>query len=251
MASFNNKELDLLWSRVEDGIYNAENHFYPTFLGFLDENEQSYIKQRISKIRCHYKFFGGYDDSTRCFLGIFPTDEMWDENFPIRCLKCEFKAFKKLSHRDFLGSLMGLMMKREAVGDICVLEDCAYLFLTTHAGEVALRELSKIGKEGVKISEVEISDFKYTPNFLEIVGSVSSLRLDCVVAFLCGKSRSNASSLISQGLVGVNGIFYTQVDKTISSGDKISVRGVGKFVFVEEIGKSKKDKLRLKFNKYQ
>ena len=246
-----NKDMDILWSRVEDGMANAQNWYTPSFIGFLDTAQMSTIGERIAKKGCFYRFFGGYDDSDRCFLGIFPDDQIDKRLFPIKCIKLTWRDKDKLSHRDFLGSLMALRIKRESVGDICVINNEAYIFLTTHAGDVVVNEINQIGRIGVSVTEIQLDHFVFTPNFLEIIGSVASLRLDCVVAFLGNQSRSHATSAISGNLVAINGIYITRCDKTIKEGDKISIRGVGKFIYDEELGVSKKNKLRLKFRKYQ
>ncbi len=245
------KEPKILLMRVEDMRARVDKIGIPAFIGFLGTAEISYVSSSLASSGCNYRFYGGYEDSDRCFLGIFPEGEVDVALFPIYCVKCSYRAGESLTHRDFLGSLMGLQLKREAVGDICVMDNEAYLFLTEHAANAAVAELNKIGRVGVKTSMVDITEFLYTPNFAELTTSLSSLRLDCVIAYLGNRSRSSAATAISQGLVAVNGIYITKTDKTIKEGDKISVRGTGKFIFDGQAGVSKKNKLRLKFRKYQ
>lgn len=246
-----NKETTLLLARVSDMTVQCERSHKPVFFGFLDTAEQTLVANKLKYSGSFFSFWGGYDSAERVFLGIFPTDSINNNSFPVRCLEFLWKQDCPLSHRDFLGSFMALQLKREVIGDICTETGHCIAFFTSHAADLVLTEITKIGRVGVSVSEIQQGTITPAKSFLPLSGTVASLRLDCVVAFLANTSRSNASKLISSGLVAQNGIAVTSCDKTIIENDKISIRGIGKFIFDEQDGVSRKDKLRLNFRKYQ
>lgn len=245
-----NREAALLLARTEDLAEQCRLKCYPAFLGFLDEAQQALVAGALRRSELCHAFWGGAEGCERAYLGLFPWEEPQLSLFPIRCLEFTWRSTDVLTHRDFLGSLMGLQLKREAVGDILVEPGHAFVFLSEHAAPVVLQELSKVGRVGVTVCEQTEASPSIARQFQELRGTVSSLRLDCVVAFLGNLSRSSATRLIASGLVALNGTQLDMVDKTISPGDKLSIRGVGKFVFSGQDGVSRKDKLRLIFKKY-
>lgn len=246
-----NKELALLQSRIADLTEQCRDHGYPAFLGFLDAAQQSQAAQLLKYAGCTHCFWGGYPDAERVYLGVYPDTETDRSLFPFRCLAITFRLQDALSHRDFLGSLMALGLRRDAVGDICVEAGRAVVFLADHAAQLVLRELDKVGSTGVELAECPMDSLQFTRSFLPVTGTVASLRIDCVVAMLCNLSRTQASRLITTGLVAINGLAVPETTKTIVVGDKISIRGTGKYIFDGQDGVSRKDKLRLRFSKYQ
>ena len=86
--------------------------------------------------------------------------------------------------------------------------------------------------------------------FTEITGSISSLRLDCVTAFLAGLSRADALALVSGGQVAIDGQTVQSPSRTVEQREKISIRGTGKFIYDRQVGISKKGKLRVQFRRY-
>lgn len=246
-----NREAALLQSRITDLTEQCRDNCYPAFLGFLDTAQQTMAAQFLKSSGCSHSFWGGYPDAERVYLGVFPDGETDQSLFPFRCLQFTFRLQDALSHRDFLGSLMALGLRRDAVGDICVEAGRAVVFLADPAARLALRELTKIGSVGVELSDCPMDGLSFTRSFLPVCGTVASLRLDCVVAMLGNLSRSAASRLITTGLVAINGLIVEETTKTIAAGDKISIRGTGKYIFDGQDGVSRKDKLRLRFSKYQ
>lgn len=252
MAEFTtNKETTLFLARAQDAADHCQRHQKPIFMGFLDTAQQTLARNKLKYCGLDVSFWGGYEGAERVFLGVFPTGTANNELFPIRCLELIWKQDLVLSHRDFLGSFMALQIKREIIGDICVEPGRCVVFLTGHGADLVLSEITQIGRVGISVCESSPGTTAPAKNFLPVTGTAASLRLDCVVAFLAGTSRTGATKLISSGLIAINGIALTSCDKTIKQDDKISIRGTGKFIFDGQDGVSRKDKLRLKFRKYQ
>lgn len=246
-----NKETTLFLARVEDLAQRCQNTQCPGFMGFLDPAQQTLAGNKLKYSGLGVAFWGGYDGGERVFLGVFPDNTINIELFPLRCLELIWKQDFVLTHRDFLGSFMALQLRRETIGDICVEAGRCVVFTTEHAADLILAALTQVGRVGVTVTEPPPGAATPAQNFLPITGTAASLRLDCVVALLANTSRSGAARLISSGLVSVDGIAVASCDKTITQGNKLSIRGTGKFIFDGQDGVSRKDKLRLRFRKYQ
>ena len=76
------------------------------------------------------------------------------------------------------------------------------------------------------------------------------MRLDCIVAMAANVGRAESARLIAQGLVSCNAQVICAPAREIAAGDKISVRGVGKFQIAEIGAPTKKGRLRLAYDKY-
>lgn len=241
---------ELILSRLADLKARCEERGRPCFLGFLDDFQRKVCQDNLKKSPLFHRFFGGYEDAERLFLGISPWEEdLADDKFPIACVEVTFRPQDDLGHRDLLGSVMGLSLKREAVGDILVEEGLARIYLSSTVKEAVLSQLTKVGRAGVSCREVPLGGTG-TRRYEELTGSVSSLRLDCLAALAGKLSRSDAARLISGGLAAVDGRTVTDPARVIKPGEKLSIRGTGKFLFDGELGTSKKGKLRVQLRKY-
>ncbi len=228
----------LVLSKANDTIYLSEKRFSPCFYGFLNEHQAQLIKNSISfDETC--SFWGGYTEAQRVIFGANVHDI---SEFPIVALKFKYKKEFKLTHSDFLGALMSLSIERSTVGDILVLDGETIVFVKTEMAGFIRDEVTKIGRVGVKITEVDLCDINYVNEFELFDLTVSSLRLDVFVAALCSLSRDKSQKMIKADLVCVNHIVTENVSAVLKVGDVITVRKFGKFVFTDEKGLSKKRK---------
>jgi RNA-binding protein YlmH len=237
---------------IADKIYAAEEKYKQSFTFFLTESQTELARKVLAAYSFeNYLFFGGYENAERVMLGLFaPFTEPLEEEFPIAALTFGYRAQDSLNHRDFLGALMGLNIARETVGDILVGSGTACVFLTKTAADEAERSITKIGRAGVKISHGYDPEVMPVRNFKDISGTVSSLRLDCIVALAARCSRGKAEQLISSGLVSVRGQTAVSCSKKLEDGDTFSVRGYGKFI-LDKIGKStKKERTFIELKKF-
>ena len=89
------------------------------------------------------------------------------------------------------------------------------------------------------------------PEYEEISGTVSSVRLDSIVA-LCGRlSRSKAAAYIEAEKVYINGQIISQVSRTMKDGEILSIRGIGKFKYAGSGGQTKKGRISVTILKYK
>ncbi|MBP0989623.1 MAG: hypothetical protein J5874_00375 [Oscillospiraceae bacterium] len=237
---------------VNDRLRDAEEGKGTRFAGFLDGRRREIAKTVIDrKGYGRYMFYGGYDGAEREYLGIFPeyTEPDKDE-FPISAVTCSYRKADMLSHRDFLGALTGLGIKRESIGDILVGEEKCVIFLSDLAAKVVENELRKVGRAGVRTESGITSELPEGEKFGEISGTVASLRIDCIVSMLIGASREKASEKIRSGCVFRNYEEVLKVSDEVSVGDVISIRGNGKYVLSESCGETKKGRIKIKVKKY-
>lgn len=219
------------------------------FLGFLAEEECVLAERVLEKRNIRFQMFGGYSDAKRKVLACLP-DWAEDVEYPITALSFTFRKEDNLSHRDFLGSLMALGLKRETVGDILVEEGKSVVFVLNEIADYVISEITKIGRTGVKITKGYRGELPSRSTLLELSDTIASERLDCVVATLAGVSRNAANEKIDFGLVSVNSQVILKNTKTIVGGDVISIRGKGKFIIDSVSQKTRKNRIVLKYKKY-
>ena len=148
--------------------------------------------------------------------------------------------FKQYEHKDFLGSIMFLNIKRELLGDIFVEDNIAYIYSNSKVGEYIKDHLELVGKNKCVVRYSKKEDFSY--KFEEIKINVSSNRLDTFISEITNLSRNKAVEYIESGLVQIDYETCKQKDKKIDLGTIITIRKYGKFLIDFESGKTKKGK---------
>lgn len=239
---------DIIVPRVKDMLYLAENDGVAQFLGFLREEEASVALSSAGK---NAFLYGGYDGAERTLLCVYPE---WLEReaieFPITAITLKYRKSDILAHKDFLGALMSLGIKRETVGDILITEGKAVVFLSEDIAGYVINELHTIGRVGVSVSRGIEGELPCASKKQTIRSTVASHRLDCVVAALCNLSRSSADELLRDGRVMLNSIITEKATKTISVGDKLTVRGYGKYEVTSTEGVTRKGRSVIVVEKY-
>ena len=159
--------------------------------------------------------------------------------------------YEELSHRDWLGALMALGIKRETLGDICFFRGETYVFAEPRAAEYISMELNKAGRAKVRGEICTLpEDFCPEIRFEEINTTVATPRLDGVVRALCNISREDAAELVRAGLCELNYFTELEGDTAVKNGDVVSLRGYGKYVIDSTDGVTKKGRCRLTARKY-
>ncbi|MBQ3000559.1 MAG: RNA-binding protein [Oscillospiraceae bacterium] len=241
----------LLLARIWDKI-NAGIHKYRlASSGFLSPREQEMAQFLFGNVGGLH-FWGGYDAAQRKCL-IYLPDYLYDipEDDPIVCLRATYYAGDELSHRDFLGALMGFGVDRQCVGDICVQEGFCDFFVTREISDHLLREFTDVGRTKVKLQILPIEEFLPPEEKTETISdTLPSLRLDCVIASGFRISRSRAGEFIAAGQAAIDGLPCEKSDRAIAEGMTVSVRGLGKIRLSEIGNRSKKDRIFVKIEKF-
>lgn len=230
----------------------AQQKYVTRFTGFLDMHQLALARRAAaSHAYPNHSFFGGHPGGERVMLGVFaPYEEPDEAAFPIVPLTITFRAEDSIGHRDILGSLTGLEIRREAVGDILMGEGLAVCFATEAVAPVILNELTKVGRCGVTVAEGLPAELPALHHYSDMPVNVSALRLDCVVAALLRLSRGKAAQTVRSGAVFLNGAPEQEVSHMLCEGDVLSVRGYGKFLVAEVLSETKKGRLHLLCKKY-
>jgi len=184
------------------------------------------------------------EQQLREILEAYGSEDITDEFYvPLRLKRSGYEA---LSHRDWLGALMALGIKRETLGDICFFRGEAYVFAEPKAAAYIESELQRAGRDKVSAEICSLpEDFKIEINYQNVSTTVASPRIDGVVRALCNMSRDDAAQLVVSGFVELNYFTETEVDAKISGGDIISVRGHGKYVVDSADEQTKKGRVRI------
>lgn len=239
----------LLPARVSDTLNLCERTGVPHFLGFLSPSESAVADSTLAHIFSRYSFFGGYDGAERTFLCCRP-DWCEEPKFPITAVTFTFRVCDKLSHRDFLGALMGLGIVREAVGDILVEDGRAVVFLADEIVGYVMSQCEKVGNTGVTLSVGFSEPLPQSGQKLLCCDTVASLRLDCVVSAIGGISRNISSEMIDDGLVSLNSVCCKKSTRTVCECDRITVRGKGRFEILSVSELTRKSRIKIQFYKY-
>lgn len=235
----------LALERAERAVERGES----TFTDFLDPNRAQIITNTVNK---HYelsiKAFGGFLSAQRCLIQFYLYDE---SPFPIDLVVLDYdqKFQSPPGHRDVMGSVLGLGLERDKIGDI-VVNDRAYIYCHNSVSGYISSNLSQVGRNKVKPSIIPLQEpgVGDEPSPLRLI--VSSMRLDAVISEGFRLSRAKAAELIRQDRVFVNWQNCDKRDKTLSEGDVISLRGSGRLQLVEISGKTKKDRIVIDALKY-
>ncbi|MDR1002166.1 MAG: hypothetical protein LBL82_02705 [Oscillospiraceae bacterium] len=249
-------EEKLFLKKTEDMLRLSEKRNKAQCSVFLTEAQVQLSLPMLKSAReTEYSFSGGYDGAERVVLRVAPKDGGTsyfsdEEEYGIETLTISWKSMDSLTHRDFLGTLMSLGIKRECVGDILTENKRCVIFVKKEIASYLKAELRKVAGCSVSVSEGADTPLPAAGKFEEISGTLASDRLDCVVKALISSGRENAAELIKAGLVTLRFKEQTSVSASVCEGDKISIRGHGKFI-VDKIGpQSKKGRLFFAARKY-
>ncbi len=247
-----NDEDKILISRIIDAFSVTSEKNIIRNTGFLNGHEINLAKKVATHFNVPYGFYGGYNEAERCILVCYP-DFMYPENedIPIKVIKARTKNKSRLSHRDYMGAVLNLGIKREKIGDIVVCDDCGYIFCMEDISEYIILQVEKIGNCGVVLTISDFSNVDIPPKqFKEISDSVSSVRLDALVSSATGLSRNEASNLIQKGGVSVNWEIKDKNDFRPEEGDMLSIHGFGRVLFYKIGGSSKKGRTFITLRRY-
>lgn len=243
------KDQHLVLRKVIDKLERVIQNHAIEYTDFLDPYQRRLCYSIINRFdEVSFIEEGGLETSERKSIIIHPV--YIEKNLiesPIIALRIDgsFK-FKELTHRDYLGSLMSLGIKREKIGDILIHKDYGNVITFKEFGDYIRFNLKMINREPVSISEVELSELiEVEEEFIEKIITLSSFRLDAFVSAICNISREKSSTLIKNGYVKVNWQPIDSISKEVSEQDMISIRGFGRVKVSSILGKTKKDRAKV------
>ncbi len=151
-----------------------------------------------------------------------------------------------------MGSILGLGIKREVIGDILVDDNVANIVVLKEISKYIIQNFDKVGRDKIVVKKIEKEDIlKVQPKTKELNVTVASLRLDALISASFGISRELSSELIQAEKVNVNYTSIKNTSKQVKEGDLISARGYGRFEIKEILGETRKGRIRVSIIKYE
>ena len=269
MSDTQSGQRDLFEARVLDAIEKQEKGAVAC-LPFLTPGERKRAERILRAAGAFGQAwaFGGYGDAERACLFLLPeylldclsaplaecpTEEvcelLGEELEDAVCaVRIKGSGFRTLSHRDFLGSILGLGIERGALGDVAVQdENSAVVFCPRTLSQFLLTSLERVGSDAVRVMPYVVDDtFTDGRKYQPVSDTVASERLDCVVAALCNLSREAAQSAVRSGYVEVDFEVAERTDLLLEPPVTVSVRGHGRFILRSFDGQTRKGRLRLR-----
>ena len=261
LKDYKKQEDKICLAQVLDKIEISKKTNKIQYTDFLDMYQVSLVQNFLRKIQItNCKLYGGYEEAERKIVIIYPenyTESMIEKNYNkmLKIVRIQLPEEEKgkYSHRNYLGGIVKLGMKREKVGDILVSDDGADILVKAETAETLKQELGTLTRfENSKIEIIELQDVRKPEIKLEeITIIVPSLRLDSIVAELANVSRNKASIFITSERVLVNYTVENKTSKEIKIEDIITIRGKGRFVVKAQEGTSKKGKKIITVEKFK
>ncbi|MGY3724567.1 RNA-binding protein YlmH, contains S4-like domain [Granulicatella balaenopterae] len=243
------KEERVFIDLVEKWMTDCFEQYSPILTNFLDPRQQFIAESVLGQNdEIAFQFEGGYLAAERKRCLIYPS--YYTPNFDdFECQVVEIlypKKFAELGHGRILGSLMGLGLERDVFGDIISDGERWQIFYVKEINDYLKQQFDKVGNIKVRLDEADYTDI-ITPKdqWTLTATTVSSLRLDTVIASIFNISRQRTKQLIEANKVKVNWTLQERSDFTLDVLDIISIRGFGRIQIRNIIGKTKKDKIRL------
>lgn len=248
-VQLNQDKKEVLKRMIDLAERSERNHTVEDTI-FMTPDLIAYVPSILFHFRdLSFRLEGGYEDAEYQKVVIYP-DYLIDVEEAIAIIEMTYDPqYGEIGHRDALGALLGLGVKRDVVGDIISEPGRLQAVVSKDISEYLLSQIYKIGRIHVSSSIVEQLD--YTPPAFELKSStVKSLRLDAVVASAYNMSRQKAVDLIKGERVKVNHQYVTQTSKELIGHALISVRGKGRFRLEVLDGMTKKDRYRIQVKHY-
>lgn len=258
MNTSNQKEDKILLAAAEDKFYQCSQQYIATNTGFLDLRQRGLVEglckslsRNAADVNC--VLFGGYEDAERTIALFLPDYAVLEESHPLTVIRATATAGgRTLTHRDYLGSLVGLGIKREMIGDILTGENGADIIVMQDICDFILFNYSSAGRTSLKVEAVDLGELRIPEKrVVEQKDTVASLRLDNVVSSAFSLSRTKAAEAIRTGVVFVNNMQVEKIDSLVKEGDKLVLRGKGKAILKEVGGRTRKDRIFIITERYQ
>ena len=251
LNDYKNKDEKMLLAEVLDKIENTNNRNKIEHTDFLDLAQNELVQKFLNKQKVeNYIKYGGFNEAERKMYIFYP--EKFNEQVVEKNLSSIVQIIRIYTHRDYLGAVMKLGVKRKKVGDIIVENNGADIIIDkeiTKFLEQNLNELTRFSKSTITVEDIQnLRNVEVKKEEIEII--VASLRLDNVASELARCSRSKIIEIMNTERVFVNFQVETKKTKQIKEGDMITIRGKGRFFIKEIIGQTRSGRTILKVEKF-
>lgn len=233
----------------------VEDRYAPKLTDFLDPRQRFIVKAVIGQSEdLRIESYGRFDEAERERILIAPSYFVaTEDDFEIQLFKVTYPTkFVQLKHPDVLGALLSLGMERGKFGDIRIEDGIVQFACGREVADYVRANLTSIAKVKVHVEEITTEPLlMQKEEWVESTTTVSSMRLDVVLATLLNISRQKAQTLVNSGRVKVNWTVREQVAFELQEGDILSARGFGRLKVIATEGRTKKDKIRLQIGRLE
>lgn len=245
-------ESRLSLARLLDQLELCQRRNVPTHSHFLSDGEQALARQALAAAGSpSHRFTGGYEGASRQVCVFLPD---WSEDTtddPLAAVEVPLPKEGKVSHRDFLGALMGLGITRDLLGDILVGETVCQVICLPSALPVLLTQWHEVGRYSISPKEIPLDALTAVESTVErFHDTFQSLRFDAVAASAFRISRAKAAALISGGRLLLNHLPCTKPDRILEEGDSLTGRGLGKCRLAKVNGLSRKGRIMVEMERF-
>ena len=243
-------------ARALDQMERAQNRSIPCATQFLSPAQRAALEPLLAASgHPRHLFHGGSEGAERTvcvFLPDWQEAEDWPAEDELAAIEAAYPPTgAELTHRDLLGGLMGIGLTREKVGDILVGETAAQIVCLREAAPIILSQFDQAGRYRLKLKKIPLSDLAPAPAEVKVIhDTVSTLRLDAVLASGFSLARGKAADAITGGRVSVNHRECLKPDKPVAEGDVLTCRGLGKCVVKTVGGQSRKGRIIIEIERY-
>lgn len=239
---------------ILDKVERVLKYHDDEYTDFLDPYQRNLCYSFLNRFpSITYFEEGGFTESERKIIIMHQSykDRIEVDN-PIKAICISFKSYNdKIRHRDILGSILGLGIKREKIGDILIHEKYSQVVLLKDTFDYVRYNLKTVNKCNVIVNEIGLDELKLArEDYIDIFIVVSSLRLDAIISSVLHCSRSKSSNIIKGEKVKVNWKPVIQNSFELKEGDIFSVRGTGRFKLVNIVGNTKKGRFKIMIRKF-
>ena len=222
-------ELDA--KRLRELALRARHTGAACYTRFLEPSLEQTARSAANEAEVALDLWGGYPEAERRIAAFYIGEAPEAQDYPIACLALSWNSkYASPGHRDLLGATLGLGLERDATGDVAMgaAEGSAYLFVHRDVEDYILANLTSAGRAALKLRSATEPVKLRPPEGVLLRITVSSPRLDAVLAAGLKLSRSEAQRLIDGGLVKRNHVEALRGDLHLEEGDLLSVRGHGR-----------------------
>lgn len=236
----------LLKKRFSELAARADSQGYWTQTAFLSPAEQALLL--TLRLPFPPVLDGGYLYAERR-IAAFGSEALFGVPYasPVVCLCMEPLSHRfadELTHRDFLGSLMGLGLEREVFGDILLQGNTGYVFCLDAMAPFIQENLTQVKRTSIRcFPAMPPSQAFQLPDIAPYL--VPSLRLDALVAAVYDLPRSQGKALVENEKVYIDSRLVRSPSESVREGAKVSVRGYGRFQYEGVLGETQKNRLRV------
>jgi RNA-binding protein YlmH len=245
------KEEKVFIDHVLEWKQQVERSYMTKLTDFLDPREQNIVQSLIgANEEISVAFFGGHEGSERKRALLFPAYlEPREDDFELQLLHIKYATkFHTVIHPQVLGALMGIGLKRQKYGDIILAENNLQLIVSKEVASFVEMNVTSVGRTTVKVEPIPLSQVERVEDvWQEGRGTVTSFRLDVIIAEIFHLSRQKVQTLIKGGVVKVNHKVIEQSSFECKEGDLFSVRGHGRAKVLSIEGQTKRDKWKITY----